>query len=52
MAMQQLDLTRHEASEILGAGAGYDVQAAVDTETGKQVVLKQSKPQMVSHPLH
>ena len=36
----------------MGAGADYDVRAAVDKETGQQVVLKRPKPQMVSRRLH
>ena len=36
----------------MGEGADYDVRAAVDKETGKQVVLKRPKPQMVSRRLH
>ena len=36
----------------MGAGADYDVRAAVDKDTGSQVVLKRPKPQMVSRRLH
>ena len=36
----------------MGTGADYDVRAAVDKETGQQVVLKRPKPQMVSRRLH
>ena len=36
----------------MGEGADYDARAALDKETGKQVVLKRPKPQMVSRRLH
>ena len=36
----------------MGTGADYDVRAAVDKDTGQQVVLKRPKPQMVSRRLH
>jgi hypothetical protein len=50
--MEQVDLRRYEASSILGTGADYEVRAAVDRETGKQVVLKRPNPQTVRHQLH
>jgi len=50
--MEKVDLNRYEALGILGTGADYEVRAAVDRETGQQVVLKRPKPQMVSRSLH
>ena len=52
MDIEQVDLYRYELIGALGAGADYDVRAAVDKETGQQVVLKRPKPQMVSRRLH
>ena len=40
MLMQKVDLDRFQTSGILGTGADYEVRAAVDQETGKQVVLR------------
>jgi hypothetical protein len=50
--MEQVDLHRYEAAGILGTGADYQVRAAVDRETGKQVVLKRPNPQTVRQQLH
>jgi hypothetical protein len=50
--MEQVDLQRYEVIGVLGAGADYEVRAAVDRVTGKQVVLKRPEPQMVSRQLH
>ena len=50
--IEQVDLNRYERLGRLGTGADYDVRAAVDKETGHQVVLKRPKPQMVSRRLH
>ena len=50
--MEQVDLTRYEVSERLGAGADYEVRAARDRVTGKQVVLKRPEPQMIFRQLH
>jgi hypothetical protein len=52
ICMELLDLSRYEATKILGTGADYEVRAAVDRETGKQVVLKRPQPQTVRHQLH
>ena len=52
MAIDQVDLSRYELLGVLGAGADYHVRAAIDKETGQQVVLKRPKPQMVSRRLH
>ena len=50
--MEKVDLNRYEAGGILGSGADYEVRMALDTESGKQVVLKRPLPQMVSRQLH
>lgn len=50
--MEKVDLSRYEASHILGRGADYEVRAAVERATGKQVVLKRPEPQMVRRQLH
>ena len=52
MSLEQIDLRNYEVAGILGAGADYEVRAAVEKDTGKQVVLKRPKPQMVSRQLH
>jgi len=52
VAIEQVDLSRYELLGVLGAGADYHVRAAMDKETGQQVVLKRPKPQMVSRRLH
>jgi hypothetical protein len=50
--MEQVDLRRYEAAGILGTGADYEVRAAVERETGKQVVLKRPNPHTVRRHLH
>ena len=50
--MERVDLHSYEATEILGTGADYEVRAAVERETGKQVVLKRPHPYMVRRQLH
>jgi hypothetical protein len=50
--MEQVNLNRYELGGALGSGADYEVRAAVDRETGQQVVLKRPKPQMVQRRLH
>ena len=50
--MELVDLSRYERFGILGSGADYEVRAAVDRETGQQVVLKRPKPQLVQRQLH
>ena len=52
MLMQKVELDRFQTSGILGTGADYEVRAAVDRETGKQVVLKRPVPQMISRGMH
>lgn len=50
--MEHVDLNRYDVTGILGAGADYEVRAAVDRETGQQVVLKRPEPQMIRRQLH
>ena len=50
--MELVDLHRYEVTGILGSGADYEVRAARERETGKQVVLKRPEPQMVRRQLH
>lgn len=50
--VEKVDLGRYQVTGILGAGADYEVRAALDRQTGKKVVLKRPKPQMVSRRLH
>jgi hypothetical protein len=50
--MEQVDLNRYELGGALGSGADYEVRAASDRETGRQVVLKRPQPQMVRRRLH
>ena len=50
--MEKVELERFQTSGILGSGADYEVRAAVDLETGKQVVLKRPVPQMISRGMH
>ncbi len=50
--MEQVELNRYHVTHILGTGADYEVRAAVDRETGRQVVLKRPIPETVRHHLH
>ncbi len=50
--MEQIDLNRYEVTGILGAGADYEAQSAVDRETGAQMVLKRPEPQMIRRQMH
>ena len=50
--MEIVTLDRFELVGPLGSGADYDVRAAVDRETGEQVVLKRPSPQTVSRQMH
>ena len=50
--MEQVDLHRYEASGVLGIGADYEARAAVERETGRQVVLKRPAPETVRHRMH
>jgi hypothetical protein len=50
--MEQVNLSRYEDAGRLASGADYEVRAAVDRETGEEVVLKRPVPQMISRQLH
>jgi hypothetical protein len=50
--MEQVDLSRYAVTGVMGAGADYEARAAIDRETGKQVVLKRPEPQMIRRQLH
>lgn len=50
--METVSLDRFELVGPLGSGADYDVRAAIDRETGQQVVLKRPSPQAVSRQMH
>ena len=50
--MQLVTLDRYEIIGLLGTGADYEVRAAVDRETGQQVVLKRPVPQAISRQMH
>ena len=50
--MEKGELDRFQTSGILGTGADYEVRAAIDQETGKQVVLKRPVPQMITRGMH
>ncbi len=50
--METVTLDRFELIGPLGSGADYDVRAAVDRETGQQVVLKRPAPQAVRRRMH
>ena len=49
---EKVDLGRYEITGRLGAGADYDVRAAIDRETGDVVALKRPVPQAVSRKQH
>ena len=50
--MRKVELDRFQTSGVLGTGADYEVRAALDQETGKQVVLKRPVPQMINRGMH
>ena len=50
--MQLVTLDRYEIIGLLGSGADYEVRAALDRESGQQVVLKRPVPQMISRQMH
>lgn len=52
MVIETVALDRYELVGLLGSGADYDVRAAVDRETGQQVVLKRPSPQVVRRQMH
>ena len=52
LIMEQVDLHRYEATGVLGIGADYEARAAVERDTGRQVVLKRPAPETVRHRMH
>lgn len=50
--MEQVELSRYEATGILGIGADYEARAAVERDTGKRVVLKRPAPETVRRRQH
>jgi hypothetical protein len=50
--MEQVDLHRYEATGVLGIGADYEARAAVERETGRQIVLKRPAPETLRHRMH
>ena len=50
--MEKVDLDRYEITGRLGAGADYEVRAAVDRESGNQVAIKRPVPQAISRDQH
>ena len=50
--MEKVDLDRYEITGRLGVGADYEVRAAVDRESGKQVAIKRPVPQAISRDQH
>jgi hypothetical protein len=50
--MEQVELCRYQLVGLLGAGADYEVRAAVERDTGRQVVIKRPMPQMIRRDLH
>ena len=50
--MEPVNLNRYQLTGLLGSGADYEVRAAMDRETGQEVVLKRPVPQMISRRMH
>ena len=50
--VEKVSLERYEITGRLGAGADYDVRAAIDRETGAEVALKRPVPTAVSRRQH
>ena len=50
--MEKVSLERYEITGRLGAGADYDVRAAIDLQTGAEVALKRPVPAAVSRKQH
>jgi hypothetical protein len=50
--LEKVDLNRYEITGRLGVGADYEVKAAVDRETGRQVAIKRPVPQAISRNQH
>lgn len=50
--MEPVNLNRYQLAGLLGSGADYEVRAAIDQETGQEVVLKRPVPQMIARRMH
>ena len=50
--MNVVDLERFELGTLLGAGSDYQVHAAIDRDTGDQVVIKRPNPDYITRKLH
>ena len=50
--VEKVALDRYEITGRLGSGADYDVRAAIDQETGREVALKRPVPQAISRKQH
>ena len=50
--MEKVQLDRYEITGRLGVGADYEVRAAIDRETGRQVAIKRPVPQAISRNQH
>ena len=50
--MEQVDLRRYETAGVIGIGADYEVRAAVERDTGRQVVLKRPAAETLRHRMH
>src|SRR2546423_714074 len=50
--MEQVDLSCYEVTGILGIGADYEGRAAIECDTGRQVVLKRPTPETLRHRQH
>lgn len=50
--LEKVELQRYQITGRLGAGADYDVRAAIDLQTGNQVALKRPIPQAITRNQH
>jgi hypothetical protein len=50
--MEHVELYRYQTTGLVGAGADYEVRAAIELQTGRHVVLKRPVPQMIRRHLH
>jgi serine/threonine protein kinase len=50
--MEQVQLDRFKLEGELGSGADYEAHAAIDTQTGRQVVIKRPNPDYISRKMH
>jgi len=50
--MEQVDLSRYEVTRILGIGADYEARAAIERDTGRQVVVKRPAPEALRRGQH